>query len=127
MSFCIKPSVCKKCGKPLTLFEGWHCLECEKAEQDIPIMYYPQVDGITPTVVKAEQEPCDDTISREDAIKALDAKSDEFPEFGEAIYILENLPSVKSQELTSPCDLCRFDYMDGVCGDCHAMAKAEWE
>lgn len=29
MSFCIRPSVCKKCGKPLTLFEGWHCLECE--------------------------------------------------------------------------------------------------
>jgi len=31
------------------------------------------------------------------------------------------------QEPTSPCDLCRFDYMDGVCGDCPAMAKGEWE
>ena len=34
MSFCLRPNVCKKCGKPLTLFEGWTCLECEKAEQE---------------------------------------------------------------------------------------------
>lgn len=32
MSFCLRPNVCKKCGKPLTLFEGWTCLECEKCE-----------------------------------------------------------------------------------------------
>ena len=31
------------------------------------------------------------------------------------------------QEPKSVCDLCRFDYMDGVCGDCPAMTKAEWE
>ena len=37
MSFCLRPNVCKKCGKPLTLFEGWTCLECEKAEQE-PIL-----------------------------------------------------------------------------------------
>ena len=34
MSFCLRPNVCKKCGKPLTLFEGWICFECEKAEQE---------------------------------------------------------------------------------------------
>lgn len=34
MSFCLRPNVCKKCGKPLTLFEGWTCLECDKAEQE---------------------------------------------------------------------------------------------
>ena len=34
MSFCLRPNVCKKCGKPLTLYEGWICLECEKAEQE---------------------------------------------------------------------------------------------
>ena len=34
MSFCLRPNVCKKCGKPLTLFEGWKCLECDKAEQE---------------------------------------------------------------------------------------------
>lgn len=34
MSFCLRPNVCKKCGKPLTIFEGWICLECEKAEQE---------------------------------------------------------------------------------------------
>ena len=37
MSFCLRPNVCKKCGKPLTLFEGWTCLECEKVEQE-PIL-----------------------------------------------------------------------------------------
>lgn len=47
MSFCLRPNVCKKCGKPLTIFEGWTCLECEKVEQD----------------------PCDDVISREMALK----------------------------------------------------------
>lgn len=31
------------------------------------------------------------------------------------------------QEPKSVCDLCRFDYLDGVCGDCPAMTKAEWE
>lgn len=34
MSFCLRPNVCKKCGKPLTMFEGWTCLECEKVEQE---------------------------------------------------------------------------------------------
>lgn len=34
MSFCLRPNVCKKCGKPLTMFEGWVCLECEKLEQE---------------------------------------------------------------------------------------------
>lgn len=27
------------------------------------------------------------------------------------------------QEPTSPCDLCRYDYLDGVCCDCPAMEK----
>lgn len=34
MSFCLRPNNCKKCGKPLTLFEGWTCLECERAENE---------------------------------------------------------------------------------------------
>ena len=33
MSFCLSSNVCKKCGKPLMMFEGCTCLECEKAEQ----------------------------------------------------------------------------------------------
>lgn len=37
MSFCLRPIVCKKCGKPLTLFEGRICLECAKAEQELII------------------------------------------------------------------------------------------
>jgi len=39
MSFCIKPNVCKKCGKPLTLFEGWYCLECEAKEHTSDKLY----------------------------------------------------------------------------------------
>lgn len=35
MSFCLRPNVCKKCGKPLTLFEGLTCLECEQAESEV--------------------------------------------------------------------------------------------
>lgn len=34
MSFCLMPNLCKKCGKPLTLFEGWTCLECEQAKSE---------------------------------------------------------------------------------------------
>lgn len=37
--------------------------------------------------------------------------------------VLQILNKYAEQEPTSPCDLCRFDYMDGVCGDCPAMAK----
>lgn len=54
MSFCIKPSHCKKCGKPLTMFEGWTCLECEKAEQE------PYID-----TTSGEKEPCDECIFEE--------------------------------------------------------------
>lgn len=36
---------------------------------------------------------------------------------------LKELKEYREQEQTSPCDLCRFDYMDGVCGDCPVMAK----
>ena len=34
MSFCLRPNFCKKCRKPLTLFEGWTCLECEKKKNE---------------------------------------------------------------------------------------------
>lgn len=43
------------------------------------------------------------------------------------VWVLELIDRYAEQEPTSPCDLCRFDYMDGVCGDCPAMTKAEWE
>ncbi len=32
--FCLMPNVCNKCGKILTLFEGWTCLECERTESE---------------------------------------------------------------------------------------------
>lgn len=37
--------------------------------------------------------------------------------------VLDIIDKYEEQEPTSPCDLCRYDYMDGVCGDCPAMAK----
>ena len=55
-----------------------------------------------------------DLIDREIAIKALDAKSEEFPEFGEAIYILEELPSVTPTE----CKMCTKACSPGVCTEC---------
>ncbi len=40
---------------------------------------------------------------------------------------LKDYKRLLEQEPKSVCDLCRFDYIDGVCGDCPAMTKAEWE
>lgn len=37
--------------------------------------------------------------------------------------VLQILDKYAEQEPTSPCYLCRYDYLDGVCGDCPAMAK----
>lgn len=80
MSFCIKPSVCEKCGKPLTLFEGRYCLECEKAEQ----------------------EPCDDAISRESVLdyihRILNQGTGKKKSFKFIQKYVEKLPPVKPQE-----------------------------
>ena len=77
MSFCLRPNVCKKCGKPLTMFEGWICLECEEAEQ----------------------KPCDDAISRQAVLDIVcgDYKKDGWGEsnFYKAI---KQLPSVRPQK-----------------------------
>ena len=34
MSFCLRPNVCKKCGKPLGVFDGQICAECQKPCRD---------------------------------------------------------------------------------------------
>ena len=70
MSFCLRPNVCKKCGKPLTIFEGWICLKCEKAEQ----------------------KPCEDAISRVEALKIATTEYE--------LKKIRELPSVNPQ----PCD-----------------------
>lgn len=36
------------------------------------VIYYPQVEGITPTVVNTEKEPCDDAVSRQAVIQIFD-------------------------------------------------------
>ena len=59
------------------------------------------------------KEPCD-TIAYND-------------DFATALKKMYEYEERQTEKPTSPCDLCRFDYMDGVCGDCPAMAKAEWE
>ena len=79
MSFCLRPNVCKKCGKPLTLFEGWTCLECEKAEQEPKscekCLYAEETDGshcyeCVKGESKFEQEPSD-LIRRTDMLDAI--------------------------------------------------------
>lgn len=65
------------------------------------VMQYPQVDGITPTVVKAEQEPCDDAVSRQ-AVKEV------FPRWKFisheaylcAVADIDKLPPVRQQDPT---------------------------
>ena len=37
------------------------------------------------------------------------------------------IPDNEKEEPTSPCDLCRYDYLDGYCGDCPAMANMQKE
>ena len=54
MAFAIFKTHCQKCGKQLGLFDGIVCSECftnKSKSEKIPIMLYPQVDGITPTVI----------------------------------------------------------------------------
>lgn len=75
MSFSTGFRKCKKCGKTLfALFDGELCDECEKAEQ----------------------EPCDDTISRSDMLDAVGHGTTYTSE--EVQKIVNNLPPVRPQE-----------------------------
>ena len=68
MSFCLRPNICKKCGKPLTLFEGWTCLECENRtvldkirdkidlETRIQVKHYTNTDDVIDTVLQIIDE-----------------------------------------------------------------------
>ena len=40
---------------------------------------------------------------------------------------LQIVEKYAKQEPESPCDLCRYDYLDGYCGDCPAMANIRKE
>ena len=64
--------------------------------------------------------------------KVLDKERDFSTESAKAqalalFWVLEIIDKYAEQEPTSPCDLCRYDYLDGVCGDCPAMAKGGGE
>ena len=59
MSFCLRPNVCKKCGKPLTIFEGWTCLECEKAEKGPYEGYCCPNSGVKMEIADAEKRNSD--------------------------------------------------------------------
>ena len=113
MSFCLRPNVCKKCGKPLTMFEGWICLECEKAEQ----------------------EPCGDLISRDELLKAIDTwdkfgyssryglerldKDDKgyvpYIHYDDVIKCIKGMSSVNPQKSkTGHCKDCKYFEYDSV-------------
>ena len=55
MAFAIFKTRCQKCGEKLGMFDGNVCSECFKNKEQIPTMVYPQVDGITPTVVAVKK------------------------------------------------------------------------
>ena len=63
------------------------------------VIKYPQVDGITPTVVKAEQEPCDDAVSRQAVLKQLKScLTGGETEYQYVKLHIDSLPSVRPQE-----------------------------
>ena len=59
MAFAIFKTRCQKCGKQLGLFDGNVCSECFKNKEQIPTMVYPQVDGITPTLIAVKKSSRD--------------------------------------------------------------------
>ena len=62
--------------------------------------------------------------------KVLDVEGDSESAKAQALallWCLELIDKYAEQEPQTVCDLCRFDYLDGYCGDCPAMTKAEWE
>lgn len=64
-------------------------------------------------------------MTREEAIKVIKSIIDVEQEYGgkDNIDALNMAISALEQEPKSPCDLCRYDYMDDYCGECPAMAK----
>ena len=93
---------------------------------NIPVMYYPQVDGITPTVVaQADGE----YISKEKAIIQLswDLSEAELPRIKES---LDKLPSVDIPPEHDGCKDCKYEtYPDYYypCCDCKQNYKDEWQ
>ena len=119
MGFCLRPNVCKKCGKPLTLFEGWTCLECEKAEQE------PCGDEICPCEDETKEciencfeceyssfykgKTCEDTVSRQAVLDLLENTNN-----GWIINEVEQLPSVQLKAKTGRCKECQYFEYDSV-------------
>jgi predicted amidophosphoribosyltransferase len=77
MSFSTGTNYCDKCGKPLGIFKQGLCAECEKAEQ----------------------EPCDDVVSRQ-AVKEVFPKWKfiSYEAYLCAVAEIDKLPPVRPQE-----------------------------
>ena len=76
---------------------GFKCVDSGLEQEPI---YYPQVDGITPTVVR--QEPCSDAISRQAALHAIGAEIVGVTQEGRNIldccqFAIKQLPSVHAE------------------------------
>jgi len=68
MSFCLRPNVCKKCGKPLTMFEGWTCLECE---YDGITRGYTRFEPIEKNVIEQIRAEIDNECKKYDRVGAI--------------------------------------------------------
>ena len=73
----------------------------------------------------AEQEPCDDVVSRQAVLDYLKTNVDDFPDYHEAIEKVLELQSVRPQEPFGPCDLCRFNPPSSADGKPCTMCPAE--
>ena len=77
------------------------------------------------------RQPCEDAVSREDAIEAIASIDDTDGEVAvftgkQVIAILKDLPSVTVRQ--TPCSLCRFrEDNSGLCDMCPAMPLEKGE
>lgn len=98
---------------------GFKCVDSGLEQEPI---YYPQVDGITPTVVR--QEPCSDAISRQAALHAIGAEIVGVTQEGRNIldccqFAIKQLPSVHAEPVIHCKDCKYFEYdsmakVDGI-------------
>ena len=90
--------------------------ESEEVEREYDTMYYPQVDGITPTVVA---ESCDDCISRQ---QVLDFFKDDVYVCNEVM----NMPSVTPKPKTGHWIFKNDDYYNWLeCSECGYGSEGE--
>ena len=94
------------------------------------VIYYPQVEGVTPTVIDAgKQEPCEDAISRQSVLNALYALCDagetlkenpwrDNPHIDAVVETIEELLPVTPQPKTGHWIKMLLTDMSDIAGQC---------